>query len=214
LSAMSAPQTVIAFATDAVITTSDLVNGDIIGSGLGEWTRDRLDGITIVQPGVYWLRKESEWQSKYRGFDKGSLSREYILDVWKDWTVGRACLVCPVNEHMEHDEECDHIHATLTRFIALGGALSRREGDFYNHWTRWETMDRKLTITPSGKRMAGGDTCYHESLCSTIAVEPFDPTAMSQRYPISWLDGPDVLRPKEEGTDIRIIEEEELDSYA
>jgi hypothetical protein len=207
MSAMQSPSTVVAFATDAIITTNDVPDSLPIGSGLGEWTVDEFDGITIVQPGVYWLLKGSDWQAKYRGFDKGTLQRDTVIETWKRWDQGEACWC-------NTEEECDHIHAKLTRFIALGGALARREDDFYNHWTRWEAMDRKLTITPSGKRYAGEDTCFYDHLCDTIAQEPFDPAAMSQRYPITWLDGPEVLRPTEEGVDIRIIEEEELDSYA
>lgn len=219
LSAMQSPSEVIAFATDAVITKHGASSSDIAGDGLGEWSCDTLRGITIVQPGVYWLYKGTEWQAKYRGFDKGSLSRQTIIDTWGRWYDGGHCPTCSVyieglGSSIPVPEEIDHIHATLTRFIALGSGLARTEADFHKHWTRWETMDRKLTITPSGKRMAGPDTCFHERLCDTIAVEPFDPSAMSYRYPIAWLDGPDVLRPKEEGIDVRIIEEEELDSYA
>lgn len=202
--AMQQPDKVIAFATDAVISTVPL---DLeLGEGLGKWTADIFDGITIVQPGVYWLRKGNEWQAKYRGFDKGSLSRYLIAGTWYDWDRGMACILC------SSEQECDHIHAKLTRFIGLGGALMSTE--FYKHWTHWEAMERRLTIIPSGKRRGTDDTSYYEKLCDTVAVEPVDAEVLSLPYPIAWLGGSPISRPTENGIDVRIIEEEEIDSYA
>lgn len=212
--AMQNPSAVIAFATDAIITTEPF-DDLIIGTNLGLWTADTFDGITIVQAGVYWLKDEGSWREKYRGFDKGSLQRDDIIHEWErtqqlsDYPIGYTQWYCKV-------EGCDdinvHIHSQLTRFIGMGGAFNRKH--FYDHWTRWETMDRKLGIEPTGKRRAGPDTCYDRQLCSTIAVEPRDPFKMSAPYKIIWLDGESMERPTEDGLDVRVIEEEELDSYA
>lgn len=205
------PNQVIAFATDAIISSKDMDDGNItIGDGLGEWTADRMDGITIVQAGVYWLKKGDEWQAKYRGFDKGSLSREYLVSQWYLWDSGFQCSVC--YKAKGEYEECDHIHASLTRFVGLGGALMTTE--FYSHWTRWETMDRRLSLVPDGKRQPGKEVCFSERLCATVATEAMNPSAMSTPYKIAWLPQGGAEPPTVEGVAMRIIEEEEADSYA
>lgn len=204
--AMQKPESVIAFATDAVFSTQPLAVEQ--GHGLGEWTAERFDGMTIAQAGVYWLGRyelvEREthrvhamsWQAKYRGFDKGSLSREAICVAWSR------------GEH-EHT-------ATLTRFVGLGGALNTT--DFHRHWRTWPTMNRTLEIWPTGKRIPGVDTCYAERLCATVAAEAQDPSMPSAPYPVVWLDGtkpliPTIDTPQGE-LSVRVLEAEEDDSYA
>jgi hypothetical protein len=186
--AMQKPKSVIAFATDAVITTDPL---DLnIGEGLGEWTHDKFTGITIVQPGVYWLQEDDEWAAKYRGFDKGSLHRDYIIGCWL----------------FGFDYE-----ATLTRFVGMGSALA--SNDFYSHWRKWETNPRSLSLIPSGKREPSDDVCYWDHLCDTLPT-PNVHDLMSMPYPLLWDEGSDIKLYKESGDLSRLIEEEDLDSYA
>ena len=187
--AMQHPDSVIAFATDAIISTEpfDLPTG----KGLGMWTPERFTGLTIVQPGVYWLKDGDEWSSKFRGFDKGSLSRDTIIECWR---------------------KGEPYQARLTRFVTLGSALSSK--DFYKHWRRWETMPRSLDIMPTGKRVPGNDTCFGERLCATLPVSNLTPDAMSTAYPLLWVEGTTTLREQIEGVDIRLLEEEWMDSYA
>jgi hypothetical protein len=163
--AMQEPRSVIAFATDAVITTKPL---DLkVGTGLGEWTHDSFTGITIVQPGVYWLQYADEWKDKYRGFDKGTLHRQAIVGCWlmgQDFT------------------------ASLTRFVGMGSALA--SSDFRKRWRTWETNERVLTLTPGGKRMPSDDVCYWDHLCDTIPTYNLnDPDLISKAYPLLWVDG-------------------------
>lgn len=198
--AMERPRSVIAFATDALITTDPLHL--VCGDGLGEWTADKFDGITIVQPGVYWLKDDkevgNEWHDKYRGFDKGSLVREHIVGCWL----------------MGFDYE-----ARLTRFVGLGSALMST--DFYKHWRTWESNPRTLTLTPSGKRMRSNDTCYWDHLCDTMPMGNVtystmweDGSNMSKPYPLMWIADDDGLKFLREGRELQVLEDELLDSYA
>lgn len=188
--AMQSPRDIVAFATDAIISTAPLKLS--IGTGLGEWTADKFAGITIVQPGVYWLLEEGDsWHDKYRGFDKGSLLRKHIVGCWV----------------MGHDYE-----ATLTRFVALGSALMST--DFYAHWRTWESKPRTLSLAPSGKRMASDDVCYWDHLCDTLATPNLHEDFMSKPYPLMWIDTDQGLAPLKDAVDLKVLEEELLDSYA
>jgi hypothetical protein len=189
--AMQRPKNVVAFATDAVITTAPLKLD--IGTGLGEWTADKFHGITIVQPGVYWLKESEEyWSDKYRGFDKGSLMREHIIECWRQGT----------------DYE-----ARLTRFVGLGSALMST--DFYAHWRKWETQSRTLTLSPSGKRMPSEEVCYWEKLCDTIARPNMHYDGLlSKPYPLLWVTTDEGIKPVKVTEDLGTLEDELMDSYA
>jgi len=161
---------VIAFATDAIITDGRLYYPPV-STELGEWSEERMGGITIVQPGIYWLLSDGEWQAKYRGFDPGSLVREEIIQCWK--------------------EGLTTYPATSTRFVGMGSALMST--DFLGNWAHWLTTDRELTLLPTGKRKAGQDllrdiSCLSTGLRDTIPVEPSDYEASSAKHPVSWLD--------------------------
>ncbi len=191
--AMQKPDSLIAFATDAVISTEPL---DLPCSDrLGEWTGDKFDGITMVQPGVYWLKEGDDWHDKYRGFDKGSLLREHIIGCW----------VLGVD-----------YEASLTRFVGLGSALMST--DFYKHWRSWERNPRTLTLTPIGKRMPRiEDVCYWDHLCDTLPtpnVAGMGLDLMSKPYPLEWVTTDEGLKPLKANQELKNFEDELLDSYA
>lgn len=186
--AMQRPESVIAFATDAVITIEPL---DLpVSNNLGDWTYDAFEGITIVQPGVYWLKQDGEWAEKYRGFDKGSLLRDQIINCWRE---GR------------------DYKAKLTRFVGMGSALMST--NFDEVWRTWPTNPRTLTLTPTGKRMVGLNSCYADALCDTIATPNLNGDVMSMPYPLLWSLNKDIT-PKLDGVDVDELEQELLDSYA
>lgn len=167
--AMQNPEAVIFFATDGLYTLEPL---DLdIGDGLGQWSEEVYDGVTVVQAGVYWLRKEKEWGSawveKYRGFDKSSLVREDILEAWR-----RGDSTYP---------------APSTRFVGMGAALN---GSFKD-WRKWKTTERELNLKPDPyelgiKRGAGKTTCFADQLCDTMVVESPDGSYPSNPYPLLW----------------------------
>ena len=166
--AMQNPSAIVAFATDAILSTEQLKLDT--GTGLGQWTDDYYEAITIIQPGVYFLKPPNvTWKDKYRGFDKGSLDREQVIECWRNG---------------------EEYKARTTRFVGIGGALMT--SDFRKHWRTWETTDRSLSLEPSGKRQASADTCYHNHLCDTMATINYqtclDPDYMSKPYPLLWDD--------------------------
>ena len=161
--AMQSPKDVISFATDAVFSTKKL---DLPCSGeLGDWAADSFTGITVVQAGVYFLHAGTNWQEKFRGFDKGSLNREKIIECW------------------ENDQE---YKAKLTRFVGLGSALMAID---FTCWRTWRTDNRKLDIKPTGKRIAGTRTDYHKGLRVTKPAPNLTSDLLSQSYAIEWMDG-------------------------
>jgi hypothetical protein len=195
--AIRSPRDVIAFATDALITTKPRELP--FSKELGAWTPERFSGITVVQPGVYWLNTDGEWNDKYRGFDKGSLSRVGIVEAWERNDI------CPI-----HHTVC--YPATLTRFVGMGSALAGP--DQHKKWRSWDVQERHLDLIPGGKRVPSKNRRYSKQLCVTMAAENYDIDGISKPYALEWIDEEEVLRPKEQGIDIRVIEEELLDSYA
>lgn len=191
--AMQHPNDIVAFATDAIISKKE--HNLPIGSGLGEWSPEHFLGITLVQPGVYWLRySPEEWTDKYRGFDAGSLVRDDIVKAWENNT--------PYKAH-------------LTRFYGMGSAIAMN--NFEDYWRCWRTEERELNIYPNGKRMATKDCSYAERLCRTDPMlNPYGQDALSTPHPLAWgLGSGQTLRPTNaEGLDIRLVEEEMMDSYA
>lgn len=189
--AMQHPTTVVAFATDAVISLSehDVPTGD----RLGEWTPERFTGLTLVQAGVYWLRLETEWSDKYRGFDAGALQRDELLRCWA--------------ENAEYK-------ARLTRFYGMGSAVGLN--NFKDYWRVWRTEDRKLSIIPDGKRQPGKRRDYAVELCPTVPTENVYGDMLSTPYPLEWglLAGKKLRETDMDGIDIRTMEEELVDSYA
>ena len=213
---MQHPEEVIAFATDAVISTT---RHDVpLGTSLGQWSEEEFDGICMVQPGVYFLReKGAEWaqagtreagkESKYRGFDKGSLVRDGIIQAWRDG--------CQVGE-CERRGLSDHYHARVTRFVGAGSALAG--GEWFKRWRTWRTDERLLGILPSGKRRGRDDVppqAYASGLVATDVEINRTPELISKCYPLAWADTA-ISSPRRDlvdGIDIRIVEAEEADSW-
>ena len=189
--AMQNPSSVIAFATDAIITLDPFVLST--GNTLGEWSPETFTGVTVVQAGVYWLRLPTgQWTDKYRGFDHGTLIREEVVRSWL---------------------ETREYRATLTRFYGLGSAIGMNT--FTKYWRCWRTEERRLNLIPDGKRVPGRDLDYGERLCRTEPRINNTPSNLSTRYPLAWITG-NVLQSTlvETAIDIKTWEEEMLDSYA
>lgn len=221
---MQHPKSVIAFATDAVISTE---RHDVpVGKDLGEWGEEFFDGIVMVQPGVYFLRPPGEpWadtdqvdsldeqrkaakEAKYRGFDKGTLVRAGIVDAWAN-----GCSL----EHCERSGRRDHYHAYVTRFVGAGSAVASPQ--WYHKWRTWRTDERLLGLLPSGKRRHDPSqdvAAYATTLVDTLPELNHTPDVCSARYPLAWandgLSSP-IQREVIDGVDFRIVEAEEIDSW-
>lgn len=181
--AMQQPNDIISFATDAIFTTKQLELDT--GSELGEWSVDEFQGITIVQAGVYFLdcrnhhntkgickhcgqeypMDNTKWAEKYRGFDKGSLSRDEIVRCW---------------------ETGEKYEASLTRFVGLGSALMSSD---FSIWRTWSSDKRSLDIRPTGKRISNSRTDYSKGLRLTKASPNITGDTLSEPYLVVWIDG-------------------------
>jgi len=197
--AMQFPNYVIAFATDAIFTTEPLAVGPS-NKDLGGWSIDEFTGITMVQAGVYFLKnrepicmEEHEhfdscyWGDKYRGFDKGSIDRQQVVDCW---TTG------------------EPYYASTSRFIGLGSALMAND---FTIWRTWQNdKERELDIRPTGKRVHGRNENYATGLRLTRARPNITPSVLSTPYYVVWIDEKKLSDPFEE-TNVQTVEEQ--DSY-
>ena len=78
---MQYPDDVIGVETDGIYTTHKL---DLpLGKGLGEWGVEEYTSMTYVQSGMYFCTTaDGKNITKYRGLDKGTLTREMIYAGW------------------------------------------------------------------------------------------------------------------------------------
>lgn len=166
---------VIGFETDSIITTSPLpIEAD---TELGGWSRTDYDGITYVQPGVYWIRKGDEWSAKFRGIDGGSLSRDTVLNGWR--------------------QDARTVPAKLTRFQGLSYSLISEER--FEDWCQWVEIPKDIRLAPDTKR-------WHPPNCepSCRSGTPADllhrteqygyHVGMSSPYALEWVDGVETSR--------------------
>ncbi len=168
---MQHPEDIIAIATDGFWSTKrhSLEEGD----GLGQWEHEKLLDMTIAQSGVYWYTKENGKEvTHYRGFDRGSLSRQDVINAWRE---GRRTL--PVK---------------TTRFVTLGLALQL---DDFEKWHTWDTSIRELSLYPKsgGKRLDApvGNWSPHRELVPTIPnsmLVQFNSgdIEISEKFPLPW----------------------------
>lgn len=187
--ASQSPQSIVAFATDGILSTTKL-QADI-GTELGQWEEEKYNGLTIVQAGIYWLRKGDDWEVKYRGFDQGSLVRDAILEAWRNG---------------------GSYFATVTRFVGLGSALS--SDNYWDRWRTWDTSARELNIYPIGKRFKKESTKYlARKLVRTSPAMNMTPEIISEPHAVSWQTD-QLMRESIDGIDIKILEGEFTDTWA
>lgn len=157
---MQAGDNSIMVVTDGIYTTEPL---DLpLGDDMGQWECNELDGIVVVQSGVYWgLKKlgrepserelqedyfhdkywwyDGEWfkcNPHYQGYDRGSINIDAIVNAWNNPPVS-AMIAFP-----------------STRFVTTGSALASDE--LWQHWRTWRTIDRIVKLAPTGKRVIPG----------------------------------------------------------
>lgn len=119
----------VAYATDAIMTTAPLqLPGPVPGTP-GGWTSETYPNATVVMPGVYWL---GDRVMKSRGWRSTEIVRDTILGAWQ---ARQTAITLPTR-----------------RFIGLGLALTRR--DPMAVWRVWHESTRQLALNPLGpKRM-------------------------------------------------------------
>lgn len=176
--AMQDVESVVMFATDGLFCTKPR---DVeIDTGLGAWEVTTCKTFTGVQSGVYWTDTEKKSIIKSRGFEKGSITEEEVLQAWKSKSL------------------C--VQGTSKKFVTFGILATGQE----ELWTErnfyrlggWEVVSRDLQLRPSGKRMDDPDLpekkwAPWKSLIPTKAASIFDycgeETVMSSRYELIWI---------------------------
>lgn len=163
---------VIAFETDAVFVSEKLNVPE--SSELGDFEGIEFDSLTYVQSGMYFGTSGGEVVEKTRGVDRGSLHESDVLQSLA---------------HARADDR--YVTARLTRFIGLGVALSQN----FDLWRRWQTVRKRITLEPTGKRVHGDCWCmrtggegievgrWHVTMCPMLNA------AHSVEFPVMWAGG-------------------------
>ena len=190
--AMQAPHDMLFFATDGIFSTTPI---DVqTGNELGEWEYEEHDEIIIVQSGVYFHRTKDQWEIMCRGFDKGTISYEPILNAWK--------------------KNKRYTHFPSTRFVGLkSGTISN--DTYTNRLRRWVSIHdeqtekgkviegRKLSLSAFGTKRrdltdARGNPIWTKKgnvkpcdrLIETLPEINFAGFKLSEQYKLPWERGP------------------------
>lgn len=178
---------VIAFETDAVFVNAEL---DVpISGNLGDFETVAFDSLTYVQSGMYYGESNGKEVNKTRGIDRGSMTRKDMV---------RAMSRAKANDR--------YVNAKLTRFVGIGIALAQS----FDRWRRWETVSKRVSAEPSGKRIHLGCACmtgggrgialnvWHTTQCPMLA------SAHSCEFPIAWINPDPNMSELEEMRDNRL----------
>ncbi len=148
--------------------------------------RTTLEPTDEERTGEYFNEKfwchEGVWYAvnpHYRGFDKGVLTPQMVVDAWE-------------NYHVE-DLATHTVPVTATRFVTLGSALASKE--LWPFWRTWRPIVKDLQLLPDTKRLYiipnKKPLQAHRKLLMTHARSPriYYMTvgyAQSQPYKLSW----------------------------
>jgi hypothetical protein len=112
-----------------------------VGPDLGQWEVSEYDSMLYLQSGFYFKKTGDEWESKYRGFDKGTISSDDAITAlakWRPW----------------EDDETHSLGAlvgTTTRFMSMGTYLRMENAEDWRNM--WVTAPRELKLGRDGKRI-------------------------------------------------------------
>lgn len=198
---MQSPDDIVMILIDGLCSTKELKLP--LGGGLGQWDSDEYDGIISVQSGIYFALKKlereptdrerqleffdskflyynNEWYavgSYYQGYNRGSITPKMVLDRWKD-------------PNIDISPDTQSIMIPTRRFITSASAMSNDE--LLPYWRTWRTIDRKLKLLPTGKRLAKRQMVSlvkpYEELSSTWADTPHSSMLgkISHKYKPKW----------------------------
>lgn len=184
---MQKPESILTFATDAVLSREPL---DLpVSEKLGEWSAEEFQRATIVQSGVYRLQGlDGKWETHGRGFADKNLPWGRIR--W-GWIRGKRRL---------------NVTGRRRRFIGLGAAI---QWDDWDNWRRFERIPREVQLAAVGKRVD-----LHLPPTWTVEDNPATRPHYTEAYDPVRLEGYDSestpWRPKWEDPDARTVEDWEL----
>ncbi len=217
---MQSPHCIVNMTSDGICSTLplDLPEGD----GMGQWETSELDGIIILQSGIYWSLKKmgrepterekqeeffdekhykhnGEWfkvSPHYQSYNRGELTPKKIVDAWK--------------------ARRENLIAYSTRYTSLGSALASEE--LLPFLGSWRTIGRKVGLFPlAGKRLiktgvfsAMPDRMLEDTIAKDI--DWIDEGELSYKYSVPWDDSEDTEYGLIDGVDKVIYDMEFLES--
>lgn len=179
IAGLRSPEAIVAFMTDGIFSRSPLGLDPMypVTSDLGMWSYKEYEPgvltrpVITAQPGVYWIqRDDGSWESRYRGFDAGSLDTpDAVMEAWKSGER--------------------HVTIPSTRFQTLGASLAG--GEQFSRWCRWITTPRELDISgASTKRLPikhGARPDVHGYVLEVAENVYYEKTgASSAPYELAW----------------------------
>lgn len=168
---------VVACETDSIIVAGTETPDIRIGEGLGEWSVKEYEGITFIQSGVYWLKKDGEWHDKYskrRGYLPGTLHRDDILRAWDHNPAGDSAI---------YDlQEFLTVVGKANQFITLGHCY--RPGQTLDSWGDWQSGPKKLSLWKTNKRAICRTSNPKNGLLDTEDLTEFN--GWSSPYTLEW----------------------------
>jgi DNA polymerase type B, organellar and viral len=128
LKVAEAPDAIISFATDGILSTSPL-SADDTGE-LGSWESETWENVLTVQPGVYFGSRDGKPIFKSRGWNAKEIDTDTLRFAWR--SQGPAA----------------ELTVPARRFVGLGMALHRNDR---SAWRSWPDTTRDLRFAPSRK---------------------------------------------------------------
>jgi len=174
-------ENVVGVETDSIIVAGDNLPTNLnVSDKLGAWGVTDYEGITYIQSGVYWLKKDGEWldqYSKQRGYVPGTLTRDMIMETWR---------LNPTGTPELRDENSQAIGLTVigqgNHFVTLGDCY--KPGQTLENWGNWERGPKKLRLWRDTKRAIVRDKDPRTNLLFTEDVR--DLSGWSKAYDIEW----------------------------
>jgi len=224
---MSAPESIIAIATDGIFSTAALEVEKSDKKEIGKWDFKEHDSMVMVQAGFYWTLTAGKWSGMSRGFDKVQGEGKTLQE--KDWDYQRKMFMQVQRVIRAWRGGYPVVYFPCTRFITLKSALVSDK--WFTRWLSWYSMGydlyqekkqprigRLLRLSPVGtKRIFDGNeraALYkpHKWLIKTLPLENETPGVLSDKYILPWTVSENDEQ-EIEGIDILIVEREIEESF-
>ena len=166
--AMQEPYSVIAFATDGVLSCKPLTLN--IGKNLGDWESSEYNESFFVKPGFYRLSHDAGIIRKVRGFPLRSVDFDVLSELW------------------DEDGLNAEYRADVQKFIGMKTASVNRP------WGSWQEENRKMTFYPA----RGNPLLISEEPLQYRIVPPYVVDGCSLAYSKKALEDNPAFMPDEE----------------